>query len=204
MIDGIKVLLIGGTSHSGKSVLAKRLADETGCRYLSADNLARHPGRPWRDDGSQLPQDVVEYYSKNSLEELVNSVLKHYRQNVWPIVDAFVLSHLNNTYDPCLIFEGSSILPDTVHAAGYERVAAVWLTASDEVIANRIAQESQLRSCFQSEKRLIDSFTSRSLEINQSIMNSVYLNDQRSLDTSTLDSSNILKLFNAEYFGSQE
>ena len=42
----IKLILIGGTSHTGKSTLARQLAEELGWNYLSTDQLARHPGRP--------------------------------------------------------------------------------------------------------------------------------------------------------------
>jgi len=199
MTGNLKVLLIGGASHVGKSTFAKRLADEKGWSYLSTDFLARHPGRPWRHDDSSLPDDVVAYYSKLTAEEQVNSVVKHYRQNVWPIVDAVIRSRLNNSYDPCLVFEGSAILPDKVRAAQYDNVNAVWLTASDEVIRSRIARESQLKSSSLSGKRLIDSFIDRSIIINQILMDSVSANSQKSLDTGKLALSVELEsLFNAE------
>lgn len=193
MISGIKVLLIGGTSHVGKTTFAKCLADKSGWSYRSTDDLARHPGRPWRNDNSPLPDAVVEYYSKLSVQEQLNSVMEHYRQNVWPIIDAIVRSHLNNPYAPCLVFEGSSILPDSVHAAKYDGVDTIWLTAPEEAIKHRIAQESQRESGTLSQKQLIDSFTSRSLKMNQIFMKSVSTNGQRSLDTSTLDASSAFK-----------
>ncbi len=39
-------ILIGGTSHAGKSTLAQSLAAKLGWNYLSTDKLARHPGKP--------------------------------------------------------------------------------------------------------------------------------------------------------------
>ena len=199
MISEKKVLLIGGTSHVGKTTFAKCLADQAGWSYRSTDDLARHPGRPWRDNNSPLPDAVVEYYSKLSVQEQVNSVMGHYRQNVWPIIDAIVHSHLNNPYAPSLVFEGSAILPDNVHAASYDRVDSVWLTAPDEVIAHQITRESRRESRSLCQKQLIDSFMNRSLKINEIFMKSVSENGQRSLDTSTLDSSNAFKIiFNSE------
>ena len=42
----IRVLLIGGPSHTGKSTLAETLAAELGWNHVSTDSMARHPGRP--------------------------------------------------------------------------------------------------------------------------------------------------------------
>jgi 2-phosphoglycerate kinase len=43
-----RVVLIGGTSNVGKSTVAQAVAERLGFEYLSTDELARHPGRPWR------------------------------------------------------------------------------------------------------------------------------------------------------------
>ena len=106
------------------------------------DQLARHPGRPWRVDGGAVPEDVVEHYTKLSTAELVDAVLEHYQRNVWPIVDAIIHSRLNNPFDFGLVFEGSAILPEQVRNAGYARVRAVWLTAPHELITERIWHNS--------------------------------------------------------------
>ncbi len=174
-----KVILLGGTSHTGKSTLARRLADALGWRLISTDQLARHPGRPWRSDGQALPDDVVAYYGERPLENQLDSVLKHYRSNVWPIADAIVRSHLNNPYDPGLVFEGSAILPEAVTAAGYAGVTAFWLSAPEAVIAERIAIESELRTSPESARRLIEAFTARALACNQVIMEGAARTGQR-------------------------
>ena len=41
----LRVILIGGSSHVGKSTLAQSLASKLGWRYISTDSLARHPGQ---------------------------------------------------------------------------------------------------------------------------------------------------------------
>lgn len=46
-INETRVILIGGSSHAGKSTLAQALAAELGWSYGSTDKRARHPGRPW-------------------------------------------------------------------------------------------------------------------------------------------------------------
>lgn len=40
-----RVILIGGSSHVGKSTLAQYQAAKLGWNYRSTDKLARHPGR---------------------------------------------------------------------------------------------------------------------------------------------------------------
>lgn len=169
MNDAIKVLLIGGTSHVGKSTLATQMAETLGWSQLSTDQLSRHPGRPWREDDSSLPTDIVEYYSDLTSEQQMNSVLEHYKQNVYPIADAVIRSHLNNSFDPCLVFEGSALLPDQVLASPYDRLASVWLTEPDETIATRIREASHFERRTMAEKRLTEAFLKRSTAMNAMI-----------------------------------
>lgn len=187
MRDGIKVLLIGGTSHVGKSTIARSLAAELGWNHLSTDQLARHPGRPWRNDEASLPKDVISHYSRLSTTELVDAVEAHYQQNVWPIIDAVVCSHLNNPYDPCLVFEGSAILPELAAATPFERTSCVWLTASDELITQRIEESSQLKERPDAKRQLIQAFLERTLMFNNRIVESVAELGQQSIDASTPD-----------------
>lgn len=187
MALAIKVLLVGGTSHAGKSTVADRLAAELGWRHWSTDQFARHPGRPWRDDPSRLPDDVVAHYSSESAAGLVDSVLRHYRRNVWPIADAVVRAHLNNPFDPCLVIEGSAILPDMVHAARFERSAAIWLTADADVIRERIRESSRFDLRSQSERELIEAFTQRTLAFDEMIVHSARRLGQPCLDVGSSD-----------------
>ena len=47
MDEDTRVILIGGSSHTGKSTAAREIAGRLGWSHLSTDSLARHPGRPW-------------------------------------------------------------------------------------------------------------------------------------------------------------
>lgn len=182
MADGIRVLLIGGTSHVGKSTLARQLAETLGWQTLCTDQFARHPGRPWRGDGSELPEDVVDYYAGMTADEQVQSVLQHYDQNVWPIADAFIRSRLNNPYDLNLILEGSALLPDRVLAAGYVRVKSAWLTEPDSTISRRIEAASDRNQRTAEEIRLIDAFLGRSLALGAGFRSAAARNDQMLVD----------------------
>jgi len=187
------LILIGGTSHVGKSTLGHRLAEELGWNYLSTDQLARHPGRPWRVGDRQIPDDVADHYTRLSVSELVESVLSHYRGNVWPIIDAIVRSRLNNPFDLGLVLEGSAILPDLLRTAGYTRVAAIWLTAPDSLITERIKRSSDYETITAKERGLVDAFLQRALAIDGMLRDSPDTNRQNLLDASSVDSSEVLR-----------
>lgn len=199
MTRATRVLLLGGTSHVGKTTLAHRLADtlEWSCR--STDQFARHPGRPWRDDESRLPADVIAHYSSESAVGLVDSVLRHYRRNVWPIAEAVVRSHLNNPFDPCLVLEGSAIIPELAGASQIPGCVCVWLTAPNDLIRERILESSQFGRRSHSERKLIEAFARRALAINEIVVESTGRLGQRCLDVSSTNVlSELLRLARAE------
>ena len=84
-----RVILIGGSSHVGKTTLAGRLAERPGWSARSTDYLARHPGRPWRHPPDTLPPHVGEHYLSLDVEDLIASVLGHYR-GLWPVVETII------------------------------------------------------------------------------------------------------------------
>ena len=94
-------------------------------------------------------------------------VLHHYRTNVWPKVAAIVASHSNQTSAPRIILEGSALWPGFVTSLDFNRVAALWLTASEELFRQRIHQES--RSSYPGpsfERTMVDKFPERTLVYN--------------------------------------
>ena len=187
-----KVLLIGGTSHVGKSALGRRLAAELGWDHLTTDRLARHPGRPWRTDGSEVPSFVAEHFSGKSSAELVDAVLQHYRENVWPIAHAIIRSRLGNPFDACLVLEGSAILPDGVAASEHKQVGRIWLTAGDEVLTERIRDGSGFASRSGAERELINAFMGRTLAFNRFVLDSAGSLGERTLNVASRDPFNEL------------
>jgi len=192
-MERIKLILIGGTSHVGKSTLGRQLAEEFGWNYLSTDQLARHPGRPWKVGDHDVPDDVVQHYTGLTVAELVNSVLLHYRSNVWPIIDAIVRSRLNNPFDLGLIFEGSAILPDLFGMAGYPRVSGIWLTAPDQLITERIKKNSDYDASTVAERHLIDAFHERTIAIDRILRESAKRNGHEILDASSAEALETLR-----------
>ncbi|MDE2705500.1 MAG: AAA family ATPase [Gemmatimonadota bacterium] len=166
----LRVILIGGSSHVGKSTLADSLAAKLGWTQISTDKLARHPGRPWPEP---VPDHVAEHYLSLSVRELIEDVLHHYKVNVWPQVEAIVTEIATDTSKERIIVEGSALWPEFVATLDVANLAAVWLTASDAVFEQRIRAASQYRTKSQRERRIVDQFLKRSLLYNAQMMDSV-------------------------------
>ena len=161
-----RVILIGGSSHSGKSALSESIAANLGWNRISTDTLARHPGRPWRPELEKVPDHVAEHYLSLSVDELIKDVLHHYRVNVWPKVEEIVASHINDPSRGRLIIEGSALWPELVATLDFDNIAALWLTASEAVFQQRIRDESLYHSKSLQERRMIDKFLERTLVYN--------------------------------------
>ena len=163
-----KVILIGGSSHAGKSTLAQYAAAKLGWNYLSTDKLARHPGKPWMQDNKKIiPNHVVEHYQNLSSEELFLDVISHYEKNVLPQIENIVRS------EEYLIVEGSALYPGLVKNLVRENgVKAIWLTGGDYLFQNRILKESNFHNNVgKDEKYLIQKFLDRTLLYNKRMIN---------------------------------
>ncbi len=165
-----KVLLIGGTSHAGKSTLARAFTARFGGTHMSTDMLARHPGRPWPSGAGDVPPHVVEHYSILSTGERMRSVIAHYR-SLGPAIQDRIDILLEDTAsgNGCVI-EGSAVLPENAGRLCSDRVGAVWMTASDDFLEDRIRKESRYATVSGEGRLLIDNFIARTLAFNRWIM----------------------------------
>ncbi len=163
----VSVLLIGGTSHAGKSTLGSAVAERLGWRMCSTDYLARHAGRPWRSDGTTVPPHVIQHFTNHSVDELMAAVIRHYR-SVWPQVE-----NLIRDVDEGLVIEGSAVLPElaTRLNPGYGRAA--WLIAEEGTFQERIFLESRCGSATGTNRAAIEMFGLRSERFNEYIRNEV-------------------------------
>src|SRR5207244_3525733 len=137
----LRVLLIGGSSHAGKSTLARALGDKLGWSVISTDTLARHPGRPWPVGSRAVPEHVAEHYLSLDGDELIRSVLEHYH-NMWPRLRELIEEHAGEASTQRIVIEGSALWPANIATLACGGVAAIWLTASDRVFEGRILAES--------------------------------------------------------------
>jgi 2-phosphoglycerate kinase len=173
MCGEYRILLIGGASHVGKSTLAQYLASHLGWNYRSTDKLARHPGRPWQTKPSLVPNHVADHYLSLSADELITNVLRHYRENVWPLIEDIVAFHATDMSSNRLVLEGSALLPELVNALNLKNISAIWFTASNEFLKRRIYAASDYESKTHTEKMMIDKFLERNNLLNNRIIDTI-------------------------------
>ena len=129
---------------------------------IATDQLARHPGRPWRTLPERVPQHVAEHYLSLSADELLADVLRHYR-SLWPTVSNLIVQS-----DVPLIVEG--LWPEWTAGIASDKVTALWLTASDDFLKQRIHRASEYDKAVGEQKEMIRKFTERTLLYNQQMM----------------------------------
>lgn len=168
----LRVILIGGTSHTGKSTLGAFLAKRLGWELCATDRLARHPGRPWRTKPETVPSHVAEHYRSLSINELLDDVLDHYRR-FWPTIEALVTRHATDRSCSPLVVEGSALWPDSIARLKHEGVGAIWLAASDSLLQTRIYRTSQFAEATGEEQLLIQKFLERTQLYNDYMLQAV-------------------------------
>lgn len=178
-----RVLLIGGTSNVGKSTVARSLAAAAGFECQSTDTLARHPGRPWRTAGREVPPHVVEHYAKLSRADLLRSVLGHY-DRLWPTVEALIRWRVADPDLPRLVLEGSALWPPRVAPVISRHVAAVWLYADDQVIERRMHEAAGYDELSPADRHLVDQFFARTQDYQHRMLRSVDELGLAKIDTS--------------------
>jgi hypothetical protein len=144
-MDNLRVILIGGSSHTGKTNLARALSTLLGWEMISTDYLARHPGRPWRNNAEPVPPHVIEHYSALPVAELFADVLRHY-QRLWPEIQNLITAHSTDFTLPPILIEGSALWPELVAPVLSEYARAIWLTAGDQLFQKRIYAESRFET----------------------------------------------------------
>ncbi|HEX8236462.1 MAG TPA: hypothetical protein VF600_10935 [Abditibacteriaceae bacterium] len=164
----LRVILIGGSSHVGKSTLAQRLAEQLGWHCISTDSLARHPGRPWSAK-AEFREHVAEHYLSLSVEELMEDVLRHYK-GMQPNIQSLVSAHATDDSTAPLILEGSALWPEFISVLKVDNTAAIWLTASNRLFETRIHNASRIGSATPAEKKAIQKFLARTLRYNEQMM----------------------------------
>lgn len=187
-----KVLLIGGTSHVGKSILGKALADRLGWNYVATDSLGKHPGRPWiGKKNKEIKEHVVQHYQILTVDALLSDVLSHYQKNILPQVEAIINDR--PAYGKSLVIEGSALYPKFVyHLVEQKDISGIWLIASDRLLRDRILRQSHFYNVDEDAKYLITKFLARTLLYNQRLQKDVmysgleYINLNHNITTEKL------------------
>ena len=169
-----RVILIGGSSHVGKSTLSRFLAAKLNWSYIACDSLARHPGRPWASANGTVKNHVAEHYRILSVESLLTDVLSHYQINVLPRIKALVDSHTSDISTECLVIEGSALYPSFVaNLVNNNSVRAIWLTGSECLFKKRIFKQSNFDRLDKDKQYLVQKFCDRTLLYNSCMQEEV-------------------------------
>ncbi|MDO0917703.1 AAA family ATPase [Streptomyces sp. DT2A-34] len=158
-MQDVRVVLIGGTSHTGKSTAARTVAQRLGFDCRSTDLLARHPGRPWRTPEWVPPPHVAEHYATLDVDELIRSVLDHYAR-LWPRIEELIADRATGDGSG-LVLEGSALWPARVARLTAPQARAVWLTADDTALRERMRASACYDQLADQERYLVDRFLAR-------------------------------------------
>lgn len=154
-------LLIGGSSLTGKTTLARRLEARLGWQVISTDGMARHPGRPW----PEVPPAVAEHYVRLS-PEAIHWFLGVHHQNMWPGIRQLIRRKRP------LLCEGSALRPELLAPDLPGDLRAVFLIAPDEMLRARIHAASDHAALPADRRALVDAFLDRALRDNRAIAES--------------------------------
>ncbi|WP_204116903.1 hypothetical protein [Streptomyces sp. CS147] len=188
----VRVVLIGGTSNTGKSTVAEAVAERLGFEHRSTDGLARHPGRPWRTPEHEVPPHVAEHYGTLTTDELIASVLAHY-ERLWPRIEELITDRARGGA-PGLVLEGSALWPERVYRLTAPRTAAVWLTADATVVRDRVWAAGRYEQASEGERLLMDRFLARTVRY-QALMADVV--EARGLDRIDVGGRTVAELADA-------
>lgn len=170
-----KGLLIGGSSHCGKSTLAQRIGDALGWRVHSTDKLGRHPGRPW----PSIPAPVEEFYDRLT-DESIYWFLRVHHTNFWPLLVHTIAKE--KAAGGGFLLEGSALRPESVATLDDPDLVAVYLHAEPDFLRERIYRESGYANLDEYRRGLIDRFVTRSLRDNEELRDAAEAHAFRLID----------------------
>ncbi|WP_375588071.1 AAA family ATPase [Hoeflea alexandrii] len=168
-------ILIGGTSHVGKSTFARMVANAVGGDLISTDDLSRHPGRPW----PTVRAEIAEYYS-NLSDETIHWFLKVHHENLWPRIAHIIDVHLQAAKP--FVLEGAALRPEYMARIETGVVLPLLLHCSDALLQKRLIEGSRLEDADEATSALIGKFIKRSLRDNDDLLDAARKAQIRCID----------------------
>lgn len=158
----LRIILIAGTSHVGKTSLARRLSEALNWEAKSTDELGRHPGRPW----PEVRPPVAEFYERLE-SETIYWFLRVHHDNMWPAIERLIEDRVRAR--SCLVLEGTALRPESMASMLSDEVAGICLHADGDFLRERMLREGKYRQAETTVRILMDRFIERSLRDNAEI-----------------------------------
>ena len=124
-----KIILLGGAPKSGKSTIARCIAERLACDLVCTDDLGlavrslttpeSHP-----DLHPMARVDYHDYYLERSVAQLWHQALRAHRA-LWLAIVEVIRARV--AWGRPAVVEGWALLPELVAGLGLEEVAALWI-----------------------------------------------------------------------------
>ncbi|PYE88674.1 hypothetical protein [Phyllobacterium leguminum] len=177
MAQPVSAISITGSSHTGKTTLAIRLADRLGWPLISTDKLARHPGRPWRD----IPPAVAEFYA-NLSPETIYWFLRVHHENMWPALKQKIEAEALAGHP--FVIEGSALRPEYLATLNSTGMVVVCLYGETDFLRDRMHREAGYEEADAYQRVRIGKFIERSLRDNAEMRAAAQTHGMRIVDAS--------------------
>ncbi len=132
-----KVILIGGSSATGKSYLARQLSNHYKIPMMEVDDI-RIMLQQVLDKKSHPDLffflENPDFINNSQTEELVAKLLK-VGDEIWPALKVLIEKHI--ACDESIIFEGDGIIPDLIAKEKFEETVSIFIHDTRENILER-------------------------------------------------------------------
>ena len=132
-----KVILIGGSSATGKSFLAKQLAEKYKISVIEVDDIRialQSKLKPADFPDLFFFLENINYLTDNSINFLI-SKLESVGVEIWPALNALIDKHI--TCNEPVIFEGDGIIPKLVASRNRESIKSIFIYDEKENILQK-------------------------------------------------------------------
>lgn len=147
---------------TGKTTISIKLASRIGYACMSTDDIGESLRAKIKNTRLNpfLGFDYREYYITRTVDQLIDDT-KIQHEEIWPSVKAVIKAH--SGWGNPIILEGWNLYPRKVHELDDQNIDSFWLTADENLLKTRIAQN---RSFYQGSSNidlLVEKYLKRSL-----------------------------------------
>lgn len=138
-----KVLLIGGSSGTGKSLLARQLAKHFEIPFMEVDDI-RIVLQNVMDPKTHPDLFVFFHYPdflENHSAEVLAEKLLHVGTEVWIALDVLITKHL--VCDEPVIFEGDGIIPELLATRDQDGIRSIFLWDEMDSLQTRVEERDR-------------------------------------------------------------